>query len=94
VLGVSPDDVSAHRKFREKYDLPFTLLADPDHAIADAYGVWGERSYAGRNYMGIQRSTFVIDPDGTVAKAMYGVTADRNAAEVLELLRAAASPAG
>src|SRR5688500_18159796 len=84
VLGVSPDDAAAHRKFKEKYGLPFTLLADPDHAVAEAYGVWGERSYAGRKYVGIQRSTFVIDSDGTVAKAMYGVKADRNAADVLE----------
>jgi peroxiredoxin Q/BCP len=86
VLGVSPDDVAAHRKFKEKYGLPFTLLADPDHEVAEAYGVWGERSYAGRNYMGIQRSTFIIDADGNVAHAMYGVNAERNAAEVLEAL--------
>jgi peroxiredoxin Q/BCP len=90
VLGVSPDDVAAHRKFKEKHHLPFTLLADPDHAVADAYGVWGERSYAGKTYMGIQRSTFVIDGDGRIAKAMYGVNAERNPQEVLDALPQAA----
>jgi peroxiredoxin Q/BCP len=86
VLGVSPDDVDAHRKFKEKYGLPFTLLADPEHEVAEAYGVWGERSYAGKTYMGIQRSTFVIDADGNVARAMYGVNAERNPEEVLAAL--------
>jgi thioredoxin-dependent peroxiredoxin len=86
ILGVSRDDVAAHRRFKEKYTLPFTLLADPDHAVADAYGVWGERSHRGKTYMGIQRSTFVIDADGRIAKAMYGVNAERNPAEVLEAL--------
>ena len=64
VLGVSPDDEASHEKFKAKYDLPFTLLADTDHAVADAYGVWGEKSYAGKTYMGVKRSTFVIDADG------------------------------
>src|SRR5262249_52736527 len=68
VLGVSPDDEGSHVKFRDKYDLPFTLLADPDHAVADQYGVWGEKKFAGRKYMGVTRSTFVIDGDGNVAK--------------------------
>ena len=86
VLGVSPDDVAAHRKFKEKYGLPFTLLSDPDHEVAEAYGVWGEQSYRGRTYMGIRRSTFVIDAVGKIAKAMYGVNAERNPAEVLEAL--------
>jgi thioredoxin-dependent peroxiredoxin len=86
VLGVSPDDNGSHRKFKEKYSLPFTLLADPGHEVADAYGAWGEKKYAGKTYMGIIRSTFVIDPDGNVARAMYGVNAERNPAEVLEAL--------
>jgi peroxiredoxin Q/BCP len=91
ILGVSTDDVATHRKFKEKYGLPFTLLADPDHAVAEAYGVWGERTYRERTYMGIQRSTFVIDADGNVAKAMYGVNPERNPGEVLDALP---NPAG
>src|SRR5215210_488001 len=86
VLGASPDDVDAHRKFKEKYGLPFTLLADPDHQLAEAYGVWAEQTYKGKSYMGIKRSTFVIDADGNIARAMYGVNPDRNPAEVLEAL--------
>src|SRR5436305_14596643 len=60
VLGVSPDDESSHVKFKEKYGLPFTLLADTDHSVAEQYGVWGEKEYMGRSYMGVSRSTFVI----------------------------------
>ena len=90
VLGISTDDVASHRKFKAKYDLPFTLLSDPDHAVAEAYGVWGERSYAGRTYLGVNRSTFIVGADGTVARAMYGVKPDTNPAEVLEALPAGA----
>jgi peroxiredoxin Q/BCP len=86
VLGVSPDDAASHRKFKERYELPFTLLVDSEHEVAEAYGAWGEKSFAGRNYMGVIRSTFVIDPDGTVAQTMYGVNAERNPTEVLEAL--------
>jgi thioredoxin-dependent peroxiredoxin len=86
VLGVSPDDTGSHRKFKEKYGLPFPLLADPRHEVADAYGAWGEKQYAGKTYLGIIRSTFVIDAEGNVARAMYGVNAERNPAEVLEAL--------
>jgi peroxiredoxin Q/BCP len=86
VLGVSPDDTSSHQKFKEKYQLPFTLLADPGHEVADRYGAWGERSFAGKKYMGIIRSTFVIDPEGKVARAMHGVNAERNPEEVLAAL--------
>jgi thioredoxin-dependent peroxiredoxin len=86
VLGVSPDDAGSHRKFKEKYALPFTLLADPQHEVADAYGAWGEKKYAGRTYFGVIRSTFVIGPDGKVARAMYGVNAQRNPTEVLAAL--------
>jgi thioredoxin-dependent peroxiredoxin len=86
VLGVSPDDTGSHRKFKEKFSLPFPLLADPEHEVAEAYGAWGEKNYAGRTYMGIIRSTFVIGPDGNVARAMYGVNAERNPTEVLEAL--------
>jgi peroxiredoxin Q/BCP len=86
VLGVSPDDVASHVKFKEKYGLPFTLLADPEHEVTERYGAWGEKSFAGKNYMGIIRSTFVIDPEGNVARAMYGVNAERNPDEVLAAL--------
>ena len=67
MLGVSPDDESSHVKFKEKYGLPFTLLADPDHEVAELYGVWKEKTYGGKKYWGVERSTFVIDEDGRVA---------------------------
>ena len=86
VLGVSPDDVRSHEKFKTKYELPFTLLADPDHSTAEAYDVWGERSFAGKKYMGINRSTFVIDKDGKVARAMIGIKPAGHAEDVLTAL--------
>src|SRR6187551_2539665 len=70
VLGVSPDDEASHVKFKDKYDLPFSLLADAGHHTADDYGVWVEKNYGGKTYMGVQRSTFVIDEEGNVAKEM------------------------
>jgi thioredoxin-dependent peroxiredoxin len=89
VLGVSPDSVKRHVKFREKYDLPFTLLADPEHEVAERYGVWGEKKFAGKTYMGVNRSTFVIAPDGTVATAMHDVKPAEHADDVLAALAAA-----
>ena len=86
ILGVSPDDVRSHEKFRSKYGLPFTLLADPQHKAAEAYGVWGERSFAGKKYMGVNRSTFVIDKDGNVARAMIGIKPAGHASDVLTTL--------
>ena len=68
VIGVSPDEVGAVAKFDDKYGLGFTLLADADHAVAEAYGVWVEKNMYGNKYMGVQRSTFLIDPDGVIAK--------------------------
>ena len=68
VLGVSPDGVKSHQKFKTKYNLPFTLLVDQDHAIAEAYGVWVEKSMYGRKYMGVERSRFVIDEEGKIAQ--------------------------
>jgi peroxiredoxin Q/BCP len=88
VLGVSPDSVKRHVKFKEKYGLPFTLLADPEHEVAERYGVWGEKKFAGKTYMGVSRSTFVIAPDGTVAKAMYEVEPAGHAEDVLAVLAA------
>ncbi len=86
VLGVSPDDEASHTRFKQKYALPFTLLADPEHEAADAYGVWVEKNNYGRKSMGVKRSTFVIDAEGNVAKAMYGVKAETNAQDVLAAL--------
>ena len=86
VLGVSPDTEESHVKFRDKHQLPFTLLADPEHEVAEAYGVWGERKFAGKTYMGINRSTFVIDAEGNVSKAMRGVKPDTHAGKVLAAL--------
>ena len=73
VLGVSPDTVASHARFRKKYGLPFTLLADPGHAVADLYGVWQEKTTFGRAYMGIARTTFVIDAAGKVARVFEKV---------------------
>jgi len=86
VIGVSPDPVKSHQKFKSKHELPFPLLADPEHKLAEAYGVWGEKKYMGRKYMGINRSTFVIDPEGNVAKAMVGIKPAGHAAQILEQL--------
>jgi peroxiredoxin Q/BCP len=73
VLGVSPDGVKSHQEFKQKFELPFPLLVDEDKAISNLYGVWGERSFAGRTYMGVQRSHFVIDEDGKLVDVQYGV---------------------
>jgi peroxiredoxin Q/BCP len=88
VLGVSPDDVASHESFRADYELPFTLLADTDHKVAEAYGVWAEKSRYGRTYMGIARSTFVIGPDGTVEKVMHDVKPATHTDDVLAVLAA------
>ena len=88
ILGVSRDGEESHRKFKEKYDLPFTLLSDPDHEVAEAYGVWAEKSMYGRKSMGIVRSTFVIAPDGTIARAMRGIKVPGHSDKVLEALAA------
>ena len=86
VLGVSPDGEASHVKFRDKYELPFTLLSDPDKEVAKAYGVWREKKMYGKLSLGIHRSTFVIGPDGTVVKAMRGVKPDGHPEQVLAVL--------
>jgi thioredoxin-dependent peroxiredoxin len=86
VLGVSPDNERSHVKFREKYELPFTLLADTEHAVADRYGVWGEKKFMGKKYMGVSRSTFVIDEAGNVKKVFEKVTPATHADDVLAAL--------
>ena len=86
VLGVSTDSVKAHDKFVEKFKLPFTLLADEDKKIVEAYGVWGEKTFMGRKYMGTNRVTFLIGPDGRIKKIWPQVKPDEHAAEVLAAL--------
>ena len=86
VIGVSPDEVDAVRKFADKYDLDFTLLADADHAVADAYGTWGEKSMYGKKYMGVARATFLIDAEGTIAKVFPKVSPKTHDEVVLEAL--------
>jgi peroxiredoxin Q/BCP len=88
VLGVSPDDPKSHTRFRQKFGLPFTLLADTEHEVAETYGVWVEKSMYGRTYMGIERSTFVIGPDGLVQSVFRKVKAGDHDSLVLEALAA------
>ena len=88
VLGISPQGVESHRKFKTKYGLPFTLLADPEHEAAGRYGAWVEKKNYGRTYMGVERSTFVIAHDGTLAKVMRRVNPRTHADAVLAALSA------
>jgi peroxiredoxin Q/BCP len=92
VLGVSPDTAASHQKFITKFSLPFPLLVDEGHAVADAYGVWGEKTLAGRKYMGLIRSTFLIDPQGRVARAWPKVKVAGHVQEILQALRSADAP--
>lgn len=87
VLGVSLDSVQSHQEFCDKYDLPFTLLSDPDHTVADAYGVYGKQEFRGHEYMGVARSTFLIGPDGSLEKVWPNVNPQGHADEVLAALR-------
>jgi peroxiredoxin Q/BCP len=88
ILGISPDDVKSHAKFRDKYQLNFPLLADEGHAVADQYGVWQLKSMYGRKYWGNARTTFIIDPTGRIAKVFEKVKAAGHAAEVAEAVAA------
>jgi peroxiredoxin Q/BCP len=88
VLGISPDDPASHRKFQEKYDLGVRLLADEERKAAEAYGVWVEKSMYGRRYMGIERSTFLVDSAGKIARIWRKVKVPGHAEEVLEAVRA------
>ena len=83
IVGVSPDPSKAQAKFKEKFDLPFTLLADAEHTAAEAYGVWKEKSMYGKKYMGVDRTTFVLDPGGRIKKIFPKVKVDGHAEEVL-----------
>jgi peroxiredoxin Q/BCP len=84
VIGVSPDDVAKHKKFETKYKLPFTLIADPDHTIIDKYGVWGEKQLYGRKYMGLHRTTFVIDEKGIIRKIFLRPRNKQHAEEIVK----------
>jgi thioredoxin-dependent peroxiredoxin len=88
VLGISPDNQSSHQKFKTKYNLPFTLLVDEDHAITDLYGAWGEKTNFGKTYMGVIRSHVVIDENGKVIDTRYNVKAEASMPEALEALKA------
>ena len=88
ILGISPDLVKSHVKFKEKYNLPFRLLADEGHKVADAYGVWGTKKMMGREYEGIYRTTFLIGPDGNILKVYENVKPEGHSAEVLSALNA------
>ncbi len=83
VFGVSPDSVESHTKFRKKYGLPQRLLADPDHRLAEAFGAWGEKSFMGKKSMGVNRSTFVVGPDGTIERVYPKVKPDEHGEEIL-----------
>ena len=87
MLGVSVDDEKSHQKFITKYDLPFTLLADTDHKIVNAYGVWAEKNMYGKKYMGINRTTFIIDEEGTIAHIIKKVDTKNSTAQVQALLK-------
>lgn len=87
ILGVSPDSVSSHKKFSEKYDLPFRLLADEDKKVLEKYGVWKEKSMYGKKYMGVERTTFIIDPEGKIKKIFPKVKVDNHHNEVLKALK-------
>lgn len=84
VIGISPDDVKSHQKFREKFNLPFTLIADPEHKIIDKYGVWGQKKLYGREYMGLHRTTFVVNEKGIISKIFLR---PRNKAHAQEILK-------
>lgn len=87
IVGVSPDKAATQAKFKSKFDLPYTLLADTDHKVAEAFGVWKQKSFMGRKYMGVERSTFIIGKDGKIAKTFPKVSVNGHAEEVYAALR-------
>jgi len=87
VLGISPDDEASHKKFEEKYQLPFTLVADPKQKIIEAYGVWGEKNLYGRKYMGLHRTTFIIDEQGKIIKIFLKPRSKMHTEEILKFLK-------
>jgi thioredoxin-dependent peroxiredoxin len=87
ILGVSPNNPKDHSKFKKKYNLPFTLLADTEHKICEAYGVWGRKKFMGNEYDGVFRTTFLVGPDGVIIKVFENVKPDGHSKEVLEALK-------
>ncbi len=87
VLGISPDDAASHTHFRKRHNLPFHLLSDTDHKVAEAYGAWGEKNMYGKKHVGIIRSTFIVDEAGMIAKVFPKVKPEGHAAEVLKALK-------
>ena len=94
VWGISPDGAASHRHFREKFEIPFTLLSDEDHDVADRYGAWRLKSMYGREFAGVARSSFLVDPDGNLAQTWPTVKADGHAAEVLAAIAAGKAARG
>lgn len=88
LFGISPDSVTSHQTFRDKHSLPFPLLADDEHKVSERYGVWGQKTFMGREYMGVDRATFIIDPEGKLAKVFPKVNPSGHALEILESLQA------
>lgn len=88
IIGVSPDSVESHVRFKQKYQLPFTLLADEEHRMAEAYGVWKEKSFLGKRYMGVERTTFIVDKIGVIVRIFPKVKVEGHAAEVEQALEA------
>jgi peroxiredoxin Q/BCP len=86
ILGVSPDSVKSHQKFKTKYELPFTLLSDPDHAVADAYGAWGEKQLYGKTFIGVLRTTFIVDEEGVIQDVFLKVRPKGHAEQILQIL--------
>ncbi|MBI3943016.1 MAG: thioredoxin-dependent thiol peroxidase [Chloroflexi bacterium] len=89
ILGISPDSAQDHVKFKEKYNLPFTLLSDPDHAVTEKYGAWGEKNNYGKTYMGVLRTTVIVGADGKVMKIYEKVKPEGHAEEVLSAIQTA-----
>ncbi|WP_287130071.1 thioredoxin-dependent thiol peroxidase [Candidatus Cyanaurora vandensis] len=89
VLGVSTDSQTSHQKFRDKFNLPFVLLSDPEAQLAQAYGVWGEKQFMGKTFLGVKRTTFIIDPAGQVSHIFTKVNTNTHALDILNVLRAA-----
>jgi peroxiredoxin Q/BCP len=87
LFGISPDSVTSHVKFRDKFDLPFPLLADSEHRVSDEYGVWGPKKFMGRDYMGVDRTTFIIAPDGKIARVFEKVKPAGHALEIMQALK-------
>lgn len=87
ILGVSPDTTKSHEKFKQKYKLPFPLLADEDHAVCELYGVWGEKQFMGRNFLGVLRTTFLIDAHGKIKKVFEKVRPAEHSAELLAAIK-------